>query len=83
MTVTARLIQLRQAVRNAGTLPPIETCATCKHAVLSMYVTEDDSSAVELQCRRYPPTVILDNGEPDTVWPVMVATDCCSEHRRR
>lgn len=40
---------------------------------------EDDAGL----CRRYPPVVLLDDGEPFTIWPLTDDADMCGEYRAR
>lgn len=56
-------------------------CSSCAHWIRlpPERDMEDDAGF----CRRYPPVVLSDNGEPFTVFPLTDEDDQCGEYRAR
>lgn len=52
------------------------SCDTCRHASPAI---ADDGQDLLLHCRRYPPTIIVVDGDVAQTWPTMQGTDTCGE----
>ena len=52
-------------------------CGTCRHWKRA---AESGEEAVNGECRRYPPTVFVDEEGTMSLWPYTATDDTCGEH---
>lgn len=62
-------------LERANTEPVLEVCGTCRYST--------PTGTGDLECRRYPPTVIEYPAEITTIWPLVRQSYWCDEWGER
>lgn len=60
-------------------MTPERNCTNCCHFRRDPSATNEEHDSGE--CRRHPPTVLVDEEGPMTIWPVVTSEGDCGEWR--